>query len=123
MSTNSVSSQLLKNLKENKKYREAFVAEHIATTIPFQLRAMRKKLRMTQKQLGKDAGMAPERITVLEDPNYARFTVSTLLRLADALDVALIVRFAPFSELLRWASNLSDEAVAVLPFEEEQKMG
>lgn len=68
------------------------------------------------------AGMASERITVLEDPNYARFTLSTLLRLADALDVALIVRFAPFSELLKWASHLSSNAVDIPQFAEDKEL-
>ena len=110
---NTVRGQLLTNLKGSKEYREGFVAEHIKTTLPFQLRAIRKKLGWTQKQLGLKAGMAAERITVLEDPNYAKFNLSTLLRLADAFDVALIVRFAPFSELLDWASDLSPEVIAV----------
>lgn len=43
MSTSTVRNQLLENLKGSKEYREAFVAEHIKTTIPFQLRAIRKK--------------------------------------------------------------------------------
>ena len=120
MNTSTVRDQLLTNLKESKEYREGFVAEHIKTTIPFQLRAIRKKLRLTQKVLGLKAGMAPERITVLEDPNYSKFTLSTLLRLADALDVALIVRFAPFSELLNWASDLSSEKVAVPDFAKDE---
>lgn len=121
MNMNTVRSQLLANLKASKEYREGFVAEHIKTTIPFQLRAIRKKLGWTQRKLGKKAAMAPERITVLEDPNYAKFTLSTLLRLADALDVALIVRFAPFSELLDWAANLSSEVISVPDFDEEFK--
>lgn len=122
MNTSIVRDQLLANLKDGKEYREAFVAEHIKTTIPFQLRAIRKKLGWTQKKLGLKAGMASERITVLEDPNYAKFNLSTLLRLADAFDVALIVRFAPFNELLNWASRLSSDDIAVASFAEDKEI-
>ncbi len=66
---------------QDKEYREAFVEEHISTGVPFQIRAMREapEREWTQKELGEKAEMAAERISVLEDPNYARFTIATLL--------------------------------------------
>ncbi len=100
-------NQILSRLKKSKEYREAFVAEHINTAVPLQIRAIREALPLTQKQLGQKVGMAQERISVMEDPDYAKFTLKTLLRLANAFDVALIVRFAPFSELLNWTVSLA----------------
>ena len=45
--------------------------------------------------------MAQERISILEDPNAdSKPTLNTLLRLADAADVGLEVRFVPFSTVL-----------------------
>jgi len=44
----------------------------------------------------------------MENPDYGKYSITTLLELAAAFDVALVVRFAPFSELLEWDLN-SDE--------------
>jgi hypothetical protein len=59
----------------------------------------------------------------LEDPNYENIEVATLRRLASAFDVALTVRFIPFSELARWTDTLSEEKLIVPKFDEESPCG
>lgn len=86
---------------QDRDYREGLVEATITTIIPFQLRAMRERRGWTQKELARRAGMAQGRISVLENTNYeGAVNVRTLIKLAAAFDVALIVRFAPFSELI-----------------------
>jgi transcriptional regulator with XRE-family HTH domain len=111
--------KLIAQLKD-KRYRDAFVAEHIATGIPFQIRALRKQKEWKQRELADHAGMLQERISVAENPNYAKFNIQTLKKIASAFDVALIVRFVPFSELLRWELNISSETLAPASFDEDQ---
>jgi len=41
-------------------------------------------------------------ISRYENPDYGRYSITTLLELAKVFDVALIVRFAKYSELVRW---------------------
>ena len=67
-------------------------------------------------------------ISRLESPRYGRATIGTLKRLAAAFDVALAVRFVPFSHLVNWVSGtpfveygLSTESLAVPSFEEEME--
>jgi hypothetical protein len=74
--------------------------------------------------------MTQNNISRLEDPDYGKHTISSLKRLADALDVALVVRFVPFSQYIDWLSGtphvdmgLRPEALAVPSFEEEEKQG
>lgn len=101
--------KLLSGLRD-KAYRAVFVETQIEALIPFQIRAMRSRRGWTQKQLAKQAGMTQARISVLENPNYeGAVNVKTLVKLAEAFDVALVVRFAPFSELAEWSSKLSRE--------------
>lgn len=111
-------NKLISKLK-NKEYRDAFLAELITTGIPFQIRALREQRNLTQKQLGDQADMAQETISRLEDPNYGKLNLKTLKRLASAFDIGLVVRFAPFSELVSWEINLSPESLEVLSFEQE----
>jgi transcriptional regulator with XRE-family HTH domain len=104
----------------DKEYRDLYVAEHIRTGVAFQIRAMREDRGWTQSELGQRAqGMAQETISQLEDPDYGRLTLRTLIRLASALDVALIVRFAPFSDLVDWIVNLTPQRLAPPSFDEE----
>lgn len=110
--------KLIASLKD-KKYRDAFVSEHIDTGLPFQIKELREKAGWSQEELGSRAGMHQERISTLEDPNYSKFTLKTLKRLASAFDVALMVVFVPFSKLVDWESNLSPESLHPLPFERD----
>jgi hypothetical protein len=63
--------------------------------------------------------MAQERISVAENPNYSRFNIKTLKRIASAFNVALIVRFVPFGELVNWELNISSETLAPPSFDED----
>jgi len=98
---------------QDKEYRDSFVEEHIKTGIPFQIRALREKAKWNQMELGQRANMKQERISVLEDPDYSKFTISTLLKLSSAFDVGLTVRFVPFSSVLNEEVNLSQTLVPV----------
>lgn len=111
--------RLLAGLRD-KARRALFVETQIETIIPFQIRAMREKKGWTQKQLAKRAGMGQGRISLLESQNYeGAVNVKTLVKLAEAFDVGLIVRFAPFSEIADWSTRLSKEHHGVPSFEAE----
>jgi len=103
----------------DREYRHSYVASHITEGLALQIRALRESRPWTQVQLGDRAGMSQVAISRLEDPDYGRFTLNTLRRLAQAFDVALIVRFAPFSELVDWTLNLSPEALSPPDFEHD----
>jgi transcriptional regulator with XRE-family HTH domain len=104
---------------QDKEYRDEFVAAHIATTVAAQIEHMREARGLTQTQLAEKAGMVQARISVLEDPSYDKQSLTTLKRLASALDVGLVVRFAPFSEVLAWALTVSPQRLSVQPFAED----
>lgn len=117
--TTLTKKKLLDELKD-KETRELFVEEHVTTGIPFQIHALREKLGLTQTELAKRAGMAPERISVLEDPNYEFIPkIPTLLKLANVFDVPLIVRFGSWRNLFEWETQLSPADLAPATFEEE----
>jgi len=67
-------------------------------------------------------------ISRLESPDYGKPTITTLKRLASALDVALVVRLVPFSELAHWVGGkvylnkgISTESLAVPEFSGEER--
>lgn len=121
MSISSTKRSLLESLKEQ-EFRQAFNLENVYTTICFQLRALREQRELSQRGLGQiiDPPMAQERISILEDPNAeTKPTLSTLIRLADGLDVGLEVRFVPFSTVLDRSVRTDFKALRVRSFAEE----
>lgn len=103
----------------NKEYRDAFVSEHIDTGIPFQIRALREQRGWTQKELANRAGVTQVWISKVENPNHSGFSIKTLLKLASAFDIGLIVRFVPISNLVKWELDLSPDALKAVSFDED----
>ena len=121
MSTSTTKRDLLESLKD-REFRAAFNLENVYTTICFQLRALREQREMSQGEFGKQVKpkMAQERISILEDPNAdSKPTLNTLLRLADAADVGLEVRFVPFSTVLTRSVHTDMRELEVASFSDE----
>ena len=112
-------SSLLLSLKRltDKRARTALVDSHLRNGIAFQIRSMRRGSNWTQEDLAREAGTKPTQITRIENPSYGSHTVATLRRIAAAFDVALVVRFVPYSELLRW--DAGPRNLAPKPFWQE----
>jgi transcriptional regulator with XRE-family HTH domain len=111
-------------LKKSNEYRSAFIAAHIRNGIAFQLRAMRDARGWDQKEVAKRLGNTKLQPVVsrYENPDYGRFSISTLLELAAAFDVALVVKFAPFREVVGWESKLSESSLNVPSFNDESEL-
>jgi transcriptional regulator with XRE-family HTH domain len=96
---------------DNPEYRRGFVEAHAKDTIAFQIRQLRKALGWEQRDLARVLGnpKLQPMVSRYENPDYGKYSVTTLLELAAAFDVALIVRFAPFSELAEWDFNANPQ--------------
>jgi transcriptional regulator with XRE-family HTH domain len=119
VNTISVKEGLAEKFK-NKEYRDAFVAEQIFSRLPLKIRSIREDQELTQRQLGELADMAQTWVSKLEDPNYGKLTISTLLKLASAFDVGLHIDFVPFSKVLDGAMRLRSESFCVLKFADDK---
>jgi transcriptional regulator with XRE-family HTH domain len=112
--THSRRQRLINELRD-KSYRDAFVEAHAGDSIAFQLKAMRLARDMGQRDVAGLLGnpdLQPM-ISRYENPDYGKYSVNTLLALARTFDVALVVHFAPFSELVDW--DLSHETRKLVP--------
>ena len=72
------------------------IESQIKIGIPFQIRAIREKRGWTQEELAQKIGTTQNTISRLENPRVGKPNIQTLLRLAHAYDVGLLVRFVPF---------------------------
>ena len=113
--------QVWKSIAEDEEYRREFNLD-VDTTLAFQIRLLREKNGWTQEQLAERVGSRQETISQWEDPNYGRYTLKTLKGLATGFDVGLMVKFAPFSEVVEWNANLTPNRLAPPNFAEEQSI-
>jgi transcriptional regulator with XRE-family HTH domain len=120
VSTNLTIKQRLLQKFQIRKRRRSFAEQDLGSTVAAQIYALRQKHdKMTQEELAVETGMSQARISVLENPNYRKFNVGTLQRVAAAFDVALIVRFVSFGELLDWTVTGAQKTLAPPSFDEE----
>jgi transcriptional regulator with XRE-family HTH domain len=106
------------------EYRRAFVEGYATDTIAFQLRAMRKAEGWEQKDVAERLGnrKLQPMISRYENPDYGKYSISTLLELAAAFDVALAVRFVPFSELAEWDLSSNPAKERPVPFAKDTQL-
>lgn len=107
--------QLWERLRD-KPYRDGLLQAEINNGLAFQIRALQRDRGWTQAELGEKVGVRQALISQWEDPNYGRYTLSSLRKLASAFDVALLVRFAPYRELADWIIERTQESLAPAGF-------
>jgi transcriptional regulator with XRE-family HTH domain len=114
----------LLNELENLEYREGFVEAHAQDTVAFQIRQLRKARGWEQKDLAEQLGnqKLQPMISRYENPDYGRYSITTLLELAKAFDVALVVRFAPHSELVEWDWNSNASTLSPPSYAQDKRL-
>ena len=121
---------LLERIRRGREARTQLVESNLSQGIAYQIRATRDSQHLNQGQLAQAVGMTPNNLCRLENPDYGKHTISSLKRIADALDVALVVRFVPFSQYIAWLSGssyldsgISPESMAPPSFAREEERG
>lgn len=104
---------------KSKGYRDGLVNAELKNGLPAQVKALRTARRWSQDELAERSGMKQARISAIEGSAGGVLNLTTLQRLASAFDVALLVRFAAFSEFARWVESFSPEDFAVPSFSDE----
>jgi len=109
-----------RKLAKSKKYREEFAVWLLKRSVPFQIKTLRKKHCGSQAVLAERARLTQGVVSRAEDQEYGNLTFNTVGRIAGGLDMAFIGKFVPFTELVRFATDLSEEEFLKIPtFEEE----
>lgn len=94
---NNLTERLTKEFAD-KDYAHAYMNAHQSTRLATQIKVLREQRGLTQGQLAELSGMKQTRISALEDVDYDAWTISTLRKLAYAMDTTLNISFAPFSK-------------------------
>lgn len=87
--------------------RKDYAEEFLNSFIALQIKTLRQQREWSQEDLAERAGMKQSRISAMEQVDYDSWSVRTLKRLAQAFDLALIVRFESFGEFLGEVTSVS----------------
>ena len=91
---------LIEDFKD-KEFAHAYAEEFLNTSIATQIKILREQRGWTQSDLATKSGMKQSRISLLENINYDRWSITTLKKLANAFDLALAVSFESFTDRIR----------------------
>jgi len=94
-------------------FRGSYLRGKLNVLISSQIYALRKKFFGTQTGLAKASGMKQSRISAMERPGFTKFNIETLIRLAATFKVGLVVKFVPYSEVLKWDNEFSQDTLNV----------
>lgn len=112
------SIQLKEDLRD-KDYRYAYDEDFSNSRMAMQIKVIRENQHLTQVELAELSGMQQARISTLENINYSSWSVSTLRRLAKALEVRFMFGFESWGKLLDEVGSLRRESIIKPKFEED----
>jgi transcriptional regulator with XRE-family HTH domain len=114
-----LADKLKRDFKTDKDYRHGYADEFLNAFIATQIKVLREQRNWTQHQLAEAAGMKQARISVMENVNYSSWSLNTLRRLAEALDLTLNVSFEDFGKRLADIDRFSRESLERFSFAED----
>jgi predicted XRE-type DNA-binding protein len=110
-------ASLAKKLK-SKKYRDSYLSSHTRMFLANQIASLQGE--MSQKEFGELLGKPQPIVSRLQNPEYGKYTLQTLLDISSKLDVALIVRFVDYPTFMKFTNDFSDEALRPNKFDPAQ---
>ncbi|WP_164757897.1 MULTISPECIES: helix-turn-helix transcriptional regulator [unclassified Mesorhizobium] len=95
----------------DKDYRDGYVQTRVRAGVAYQIKALRRKFGLSQSEMAQRTEKKQSVISRLENTEYGKVTVQTLLDIASGLDVALLVQFVSYPDFLKRTADMSDKAL------------
>lgn len=112
-------SDLISRLCNERDFRGSYLRAKLNVLISSQIFALRKCFFGTQEAFAEATDMKQSRISAMETPGATNFNLETLIRVAATSKVGLIVKFVPFSEMLRWDNSFVQDEFGVIQIDKD----
>jgi len=97
--------------------RHVYLSRHLKAFLANQIRSLRGDL--SQKEFGKLLGKPQSVVSRLEDENYGKVSLQTLLDIAIKRDIALLIRFVDYPTFLKSTEDHSSRALSPEPYRQD----
>lgn len=94
-----VKERLMRRFRD-RRYRRAYIDAFTDASIATQIKVLREQRQLTQAALAELSGLKQSQISTFENEDNSSWTVKTLKKVAKALDLALVVKFESFGNVL-----------------------
>lgn len=101
----------------DRPFRASYMAHHLRAFLADQIRNLRGA--RSQKQFGAAIGKPQSVVSRLENEDYGRVTLQSLIDIAEKLDIALLVRYVDFPTFIAATRDFSEAAVAPPRYSDE----
>ncbi|MDD4201967.1 MAG: helix-turn-helix transcriptional regulator [Candidatus Omnitrophica bacterium] len=91
----TISSHIDSEFKKSKEFRKAYIEQIERLELAMKIVKLRKRRNLTQAQLAKKVNTTQQTISRLEDASNTEISVSTLSKIALALDAKLSIDLSP----------------------------
>ena len=96
---------------EDPETRQQYAASLLYAHIALQIKTLRQQRGWSQTKLAELAGKHQSQISEMESIDFSSWKISTLMKLAEAFDLALTVSFESFGTFLDEAASLGRDAL------------
>jgi len=102
----------------DREFRASYFAQHLRMFLADQIRGLRGD--MSQAEFGRVLNKPQSVVSRIEDEEYGRVSLQTLIDVAQSLDIGLIIKFVDFPTFLRETADMSDEAIVPRSYTDDQ---
>lgn len=104
---------------KDKEYRQDYMEAALEQTISWQIGLNRKARGISQGDLANMTGLSVEEIQENEDTTFEEHDLKTLVKIANAFDCAVMVKFISYSKLAYESYKLSEKDLYACSYGEE----
>lgn len=116
-----LSEAFLSDLRD-KEFRDEYVADQVRTRIALLIRALREQAdrNWSQTRLGQEMGKPQSVVSRIEDPDYGKLSLQTLLEVCAAFDLPLWIDIPEWGDWFQMMRNVPNSGTSRASFDADK---